>query len=151
MSAKTAAPPAPAGGAADVVYVLCLMQAAFLLLAGLGEMLLMGGNGLYFILPLAKVVLLLILAGRVVSGRRKATIALIVVQAITLAGFGLQLLGGLLPFVDFTVNLVGLLTNLALPIVVVVLCRRLLRSDRTPPTLPIPQDPYAAAPLQVTA
>ena len=42
------------GGLADVVYVICLMQASFLVLAGFGEVLLMGGNGAYLIAPLIK-------------------------------------------------------------------------------------------------
>ena len=71
---------------ADVVYVLCLMQAAFVLLAGLGEMLLMGGNPLYLLLPVAKMVVLFVFAAKVVSGRRWAMIGVIVVQAITLVG-----------------------------------------------------------------
>ena len=95
----------------DVVYVLCLMQVAFLLLAGLGELLLMGGNPAYLVLPVAKMVLLLVFATKVVKGRRWALVALIVLQVITLVGFGLQLVAGLLPMLDFTVNLVGLLTN----------------------------------------
>lgn len=126
-------PPAPAmtgamerGGAADVVYVLCLMQAGFVLLGGLGEMLLMGGNALYLIPPLAKMVVLFVFAAKVVTGRRWAVIALIVVQAMTLFGFGIQVVAGLLPWVDFTVNPVVLLTNLAMPVAVLYLCARLL-------------------------
>jgi hypothetical protein len=121
----------PEGGNADVVYVLCLMQATFVGLAGVGEVLLMGGNGLYLLVPLIKIALLVYLGARVVSGARKATIALMVVQGITLVGFFLQQVAGLLPFVDFTINLVGLLTNLALPVVVIVLCRYVLWARRT--------------------
>ena len=124
--------PAP-GGAMDVVYVLCLLQAAFLLLGGLGEQLLMGGNPLYLVLPVAKTVLLLILATKAVKGRRWALIWLIVVQAITLGGFAIQLLAGLLPMVDFTVNLVGLLTNLAMPAAALWLCHHQLRALRRVP------------------
>src|SRR5262245_36115305 len=109
------------GGAADVIYVLCLMQAGFLLLGGLGETLLMGGNPLYLLPPLVKVVLLLVFAAKVVSGRRWAVIALIVVHSMTLFGFWIQLGLGLLPWVDFTLNLVVLLTNLALPVTAIYL------------------------------
>lgn len=147
------------GGAADVVYVLCLMQAGFLLLAGLGEMLLMGGNALYLILPLAKMVVLLYLAAKVVTGRRWALISLTVVQALTLLGFGTQLVAGALPWVDFTINLVVLITNLAMPIAMLYLCAVLLPQRRpVPPAvtammrpLPVPQDPYAPAPLVTSA
>src|SRR4029078_12126746 len=52
------------GGRADIVYVLCLMQAAFLLLGALGELLLMGGSPLYLALPVVKIVLLLVLAAK---------------------------------------------------------------------------------------
>jgi hypothetical protein len=115
---------------ADVLYVLCLMQGAFLLLAGLGELLLMGGNPAYLLLPVAKLVLLLWLATKVVKGRRWAGITLIVVQVVTLLGYQLQMLGGaLLPIVDFTVNLVGLLTNLALPIAMIWLAVQVLTRD----------------------
>ncbi len=162
------------GGAADVVYVLCLMQAAFLLLAGLGEVLLMGGNPLYLGLPIAKMVVLFVFAAKVVSGRRWAMIALIVVQGITIVGFWLQVLAGLLPALDFTLNLVGLITNVGMPFAVVYLCATLI--SRIPETaasgatdcpcgLPAgaaypppmyqalypPQDPYAPAPLVTSA
>jgi hypothetical protein len=115
----------------DVIYVLSLMQGAFLLLAGLGELLLMGGNPLYLVLPLAKLVLMLWLATKVVKGRRWAVITMIVVQAVTLVGYQLQWVGGLLiPVVDFTVNLVGLLTNVGMPAAVIALCVGALRRPR---------------------
>src|SRR5262245_61693865 len=115
----------PHGGAADVVYVLCLMQAAFVLLAGLGGGLRMGGNPLYLALPIAKMVVLFVFATKVVSGRRWAMIALIVVQGITIVGFWLQVVAGLLPMLDFTLNLVGLITNVGMPFAVIYLCARL--------------------------
>ena len=118
----------------DVIYVLSLMQGAFLLLAGLGELLLMGGNPLYLVLPAAKLVLMLWLATKVVKGRRWAVITMIVVQTVTLVGFQLQWLGGLLiPALDFTVNLVGLLTNLGMPAAVIALCVGALRRPRVVP------------------
>jgi hypothetical protein len=162
------------GTAADVVYMVCLMQAAFVLLGGLGEVLLMGGNPLYLVLPVVKVVLLLVFATKVVSGRRWAMVALIVVQGVTLVGFWLQVAAGMLPWVDFTVNLVGLLTNVVLPAAVLYLCARLLAAARAAarvvsgviyrplpagptgpawpvgPAWPMPQDPYAPAPLITT-
>jgi hypothetical protein len=113
-------------GAAEIVYVLCLMQATFLLLGGLGEVLLMGGNPLYLVMPLAKMVLLFVFAAKVLAGRRWALIAVIVLQGITLSGFWLQVGAGMLPWVDFTINLVGLITNLAMPAAIVYLCATLL-------------------------
>ncbi len=129
--------PLPAGGAADVVYVLCLMQAAFLLLAGLGEVLLMGGNPLYLGLPIAKMVVLFVFAAKVVSGRRWAMIALLVVQGITIVGFWLQVLAGMLPALDFTLNLVGLITNVGMPFAVIYLCATLIaRVPKLPRRVP---------------
>jgi hypothetical protein len=122
--------PPERGGPADVVYVLCLMQVAFLVLAALGEMLLMGGNPAYLVLPLVKVVTLLVVATKVVKGRRWAMITMIVIQGVTLAGFWLALIAGILPWVDDTVNLVGLLTNLAMPAVIVYLCAALIARRR---------------------
>jgi len=115
------------GGPADIVYVLCLLQAAFGLLAALGEVLLMGGNPLYLLVPLAKAVLLVVLAAKAVTGRRWALVALIVVSAMTLVAFWLQLGAALLPGVGLTVNLVGLTTTVALPVAVIVLCGQSLR------------------------
>lgn len=115
---------------ADVVYVLVLLQVAFVLLAALGEVLLMGGNGAYLLLPVIKSVVLLVLATKTVSGRRWAMITLVVLQAVTLTGFVIQLLIGLSPALDFTVNLVGLLTGVLLPVVILVNCWRMARRVR---------------------
>ena len=140
------------GGALDVVYVLSLMQVAFLLLAAVGEQLLMGGNPAYLVVPLIKIVLLLLFATKALRARRWALRGLVVLQWITLAGFGLQLVGGLLPMVDFTVNLVVLLTNLLLPVAVIWLCRPELRAlkqerkaARAVRMYPVPQDPFVPA------
>lgn len=143
------------GGVADVLRVLCLMQAAFLLLAGLGEVLMMGGNVAYLVAPVAKMVLLLVVVAKVAKGRRWATITLIVVQAMTLVGLTIQQLIGLLPGLDYSVNLVGLVSNLALPVTVIYLCALLLDRGRKPlpgfPPVaygyPVPVDPYAPAEL----
>lgn len=121
------------GNAADVVYVLCLMQAAFLLLAGLGETVLMGADPVYLVLPVAKMALLFVLAAKVVSGRTWALITMIVVQGATIVGFWLQLAAGLIPQLTVTVNLVGLLTNLALPFGVICLCAAMLAAHRGAP------------------
>jgi hypothetical protein len=119
-------PQAERGGPADVLYVLCLMQAGFLLLAGLGETLLMG-NGLYLVLPVAKATFVIVLAAKATRGRRWALIGLIVLQGITLLGFWIQVAIGLTPWVDFTVNLAVLITNVALPAGLIYLAARLLR------------------------
>jgi hypothetical protein len=148
MSVVAAPSRAPSGDGIDVVYVLSLLQVSFLLLAGVGEVLLMGGNPLYLFLPVVKSALLLLFAAAALRRRRWALRGLVVLAWITLVGFGLQLVAHLLPWVDFSVNLVGLLTNLALPIAVIWLCRPELvaikRARRAAKVLTVPQDPYAA-------
>ncbi|HEX6870106.1 MAG TPA: hypothetical protein VF163_03320 [Micromonosporaceae bacterium] len=121
------------GDRADVIYVLCLLEVGFLLLAALGEVLLMGGNPAYLAVPLAKSALLVLLAATALRNRRWALIALLVLHVLTLVGFWLQLAAAMLPFVTATVNLVGLLTNLALPVIVITLAARLLAAGRTVP------------------
>jgi hypothetical protein len=113
-------------GTVDVIFVFCLMQAVFVLLVGVGEALLMGGSPAYLVTALIKAALLVLLAVKVVSGRRWALILLTVLQAMTLYGFWLQLLVGLLPWLAYTVNLVGLLTNVAMPATIAYLCARQL-------------------------
>jgi hypothetical protein len=120
------------GGPADVMYVLCLLQAGFLLLGGIGETLLMG-NGLYLVVPVAKAVAVLVLGAWAAKSRRWALVALIVVQGITLIGFWIQIAAGLTPWVDFTVNLAVLLTNVAMPAAVVYLAGGLLARTRPAP------------------
>src|SRR5258706_4412301 len=135
-----------AGGGLDVVYVLSLMQVTFVLLAAVGEELLMGGSPAFLVMPFVKVALLLVFATKALRRRRWALRGLLVLEWITVAGFVLQLIGGLLPMIDFTVNLVGLLTNLLLPVVVIWLCRPYLvaikKARRAARTYPVPQDPY---------
>jgi len=137
----------PSGAPVDIVYVLCLLQAGFVLLGALGEVLLMGGNGAYLVLPVAKLVVLIWLATNAVSGRRWAMTTLIVLQSITLAGFAVQLLLSLVPAIGLTVNLVGLASNVVLPVALIVLCVRSRPPKRTKEALPVPQDPYAPAPI----
>jgi len=98
-------------GVTDVLYVLVLLQSSFLILGALGELLLMGGNPAYLIVPLAKMVLLIVLALKVASGRRWAAIAMIVVQGVTLVAFWLQVAVGLTPWVDASVTLTGRTKN----------------------------------------
>jgi hypothetical protein len=114
----------------DIVYVLSLMQVAFLLLAAAGEVVLMGGNGSYLLLPVVKSTLLIIFATCALRHRRWALRALVVLAWITLAGVVAQALIGLFPAVDYTLNLVGLMTNVAMPVAVIWLCRPHLRRIR---------------------
>jgi hypothetical protein len=148
-----AEPAAPAhGGPADVVYVLTLLQVAAGLLAMLGELLLMGGRLFYLPVPLAKAVLLLVLAAKISGGRRWAMIAMIINEGLAVLGFWAGALIGMLPQLDHTITLVGLLTGLALPVGVTYLCVTLLartprRRRPAPPVRPMcPGPPQRPAP-----
>jgi hypothetical protein len=116
-----------AGGAADVAYVLLLLQAALGVLATLGLLLLMGGNPVYLVVGFGGPVLLIILAGGVARRRRWALFTVAILEVVSLGAYYLNLLVGLLPQVDVTVNLVGLLAQVALPIAIVWQCLRVLR------------------------
>ncbi|HET8659287.1 MAG TPA: hypothetical protein VFM55_09850 [Micromonosporaceae bacterium] len=123
---RPAVPAAAArGGPADVVYLLLLLQAGFGLVAMLGGLLLMG-NPVYLLAPVAKAVTLFVLATKVVSGRRWAWITVLVLEGLGLVGFWLSLLGGLLPMLTRTVTLTGLLTEVGIPVVVIYFCARTL-------------------------
>ena len=115
------AAPAP-GGPADVVFVLLLLQAAMGLLATLGLTVIMGVNLVYALVPSIKPILLLVLARRLVRGRRGAVAFIIAIEAVSLAGYALNLLVGFAPQVDVTVNLITVLSNVALPMAILVLC-----------------------------
>ena len=117
-------------GLADVVYVICLMQASFLALAGVGEVLLMGGNGAYLIVPLVKAATLVWLAAKVVRLRRWALITLIVLQALTLAAIPVQFVIGLAPVVDFSPSLVELVTGIFVPMAVIAMSALLIGQRR---------------------
>jgi len=118
------------GGLADVVYVICLMQASFLALAGVGEVLMMGGNGAYLIVPLVKAATLVWLAAKVVRLRRWALITLIVLQALTLAAIPVQFVIGLAPVVDFSPSLVELVTGIFVPMAVIAMSALLIGQRR---------------------
>ncbi|HTJ35120.1 MAG TPA: hypothetical protein VL738_17970 [Dactylosporangium sp.] len=105
-----------------VARSLLALQAALELTATLGLVLLSGP--LATIGPLLHAAFLLVLAAKV--HRRWAQYAVIAAEGLALAGFQLQQLLGLLPQLDATVNLAGLLTTLALPAVLAVLAVRLL-------------------------
>jgi hypothetical protein len=124
--------PAPVvrGSGMDIVYVLTLIQVGSVLLAAVGEVLLMGGNGAYLLIPVVKSVLLLVFATGAVRRRRWALRALVVLSWVTLSGFVLQLLVGLVAPVEFTVNIVDLMTTVGIPVAVIWLCRPQLRAIR---------------------
>ncbi len=118
------------GGRADVAYVLLLGQAALGMLASLGVLLLMAGNPVYLVAPLLHATLLFVLASFVARRRRWAWWGVVVLEALSLAGFALNLLIGLLPQVDMTLNLVGLLTQVGLPAALLWQCVHLLAEGK---------------------
>ncbi len=109
----------------DVVFVLLLVQAGAGLLAAMGELVVMG-SPLYLAAPLLKAVAVIVVASGVARGRLWAGIAAIGVQWLGLLGLWFGLVLGLVPGLDPTITVVGLLTEVALPVAVIVLCARLI-------------------------
>ena len=131
--------PERADDRSTVVFVLLLLQGAIGIVAGLGLLIFSGGNPLAILSGFAKPAFLFVLgAGAVRSTRevarrwtRKATM---IVEGLSLLSFLANAVIGLLDEVDFTINLVTLITNVALPIAVIVL----LSNDRTRPQIAPP-------------
>jgi uncharacterized membrane protein len=106
------------------------VQVAAGLLAMAGAVIMTGGNPVYAVVPLLKAVAMLLVAGAVRRrGRRWALITLIVVELMTVVGFWISALAGLLRELDHTVNLVGLLTGIGLPVAICWLCAQLLAAQ----------------------
>ncbi|MBB5873956.1 membrane-associated HD superfamily phosphohydrolase [Allocatelliglobosispora scoriae] len=129
------------GGPADLARLLLLLQAGFVLVAMLGEIALMA-SPIYAVLPIAKAALLLVLARTVAACRRWAMITTMAVQVLGLIGFWIGVLLGLLPQLDRTITLTGLITEVALPVALIVVCARLLsatprrrKAALVPPTM----------------
>ena len=139
------------GGPGEVVYVLLLVQATAGLLASVGELLLMG-TPLYAALPVAKAAVLAVLAGKILRGRRWAVVTTIVLQWLGLLGVWLGVLIGLLPGLAPSITVVSLLTEVALPIAVILLCARLVGARLVDARLPAPPGAAMAhtQPLAVT-
>src|SRR5213596_2238183 len=100
-------------GYAHLALVLVLLQAGLTGLAMLGEVLVMGGNPLYLTVPLAHAALLVVAGGAI--RRTWGAVTLIVLESLSLFGCWLSVAVGVLPWVVYPVNLVGLLTDLGLP------------------------------------
>ena len=112
-------------GRAEVARLLLLMTAGLTLLAMLGEIVLMASPW-YAAAPVIKSILLMVLARKIAALRRWAMITTIVVSGVALTGFSLSSLVGLFPQVDHTITLTGLITEVALPITLIVLSAQLL-------------------------
>jgi hypothetical protein len=110
----------------DVIHVLLLLQGAIGVLGGLAMLLFMGGNPLVLPVTLGTPLLLLVVAAGVVRRLRWAFSVATAIQALTLLGFVVSFLFGLLAIVDFSINLLTLVTNVAMPVALI----RLLRSAK---------------------
>ncbi len=108
----------------DVIYILLLLQGAMGLLSGTAMFLFMAGNPSSWPLALGVPLLLFVVAVGVTRGNRWARRAAITAQAIVMLGFGASFLLGLLPQVDMSFNLMTLLTNVVMPVTLIVLLRR---------------------------
>jgi hypothetical protein len=126
----------PRQGRAELVRLLLLMTAGFTLLAMFGDIVLMASPW-YAVVPVGKAVLLMVLARKVAALRRWALITTVVVAALGLTGFVGSTLIGLLPTLDHTLTLTGLITQIALPITLIVLCAQLLTA--TAKHRPVPE------------
>jgi hypothetical protein len=125
-------PPSSPGGRdwGDVILVALLVQAASSLVAALGFVMVALFMGTlpafagYALLVVGRPLLLIGLAPGTARGRRWQRRAVLAIEYMTLAGFALNLLLGLLPQLGTQVTLVSLLTNVALPAAVIVLLWR---------------------------
>jgi hypothetical protein len=113
-----------------LLYVAALFEGGQVLLAGAGQTVAMGGNGLYLLFGALLAVGYAVAAGAVARGRRWGRRALVGAEWVRLAGFAVSVLAGLLPWVESTVTLTGLLDGVVLPIAVILLARRVLPPAR---------------------
>jgi hypothetical protein len=108
----------------EVVHVLLLLQGAMGLLSGAAMLIFMGGNPIALPLALGVPVLIFVLAAGVVRGWRWARKTAVILQWLILVAFGLSFLLGLLAALDFSINLMTLITNVALPVALIRLLPR---------------------------
>jgi hypothetical protein len=125
-------------GHRHLLLVLALLQAALGLLAGLGQLLFVAGNPAYLAVPLIRAALLVTAAA---VGRRWGMVTIVVLEGLSLTGFWVSAAVGVLPWVDSTVNPVGLLANVALPGAMTYLAVRLLAAAPARPAPPLPAPP----------
>jgi hypothetical protein len=108
----------------EVAHVLLLLQGAMGLLSGAAMLIFMGGNPIALPLALGVPLLLFVLAAGVVRGWRWARKTAVILQSLILLAFILSFLLGLLAQLDFSINLMTLITNVALPVALIRLLRR---------------------------
>ena len=145
------------GGHRHLLFVLALLQAGMGLLAALGQLLFTGANPLYLAVPLGRAALLVTAAAAAAAGRRWGPVAVIVLEGLSVFGFWLSGLVGLLSWVDDTVTMTGLLGNLLLPGAMLYLAVRvlMLAGAGSPPLVtvagPPPSRPLPGPPMPVPA
>lgn len=110
-------------GQTAVLHVVLLMQASMGLLSGAAMLLFMGGNPLAIPIALGVPLLLFVLAAGVARRRRWARRGAYTIEVLILLGFLVGFLLGLLAAIDFTITVMTLVTNLAVPIVAIGLLR----------------------------
>jgi hypothetical protein len=109
--------------------MLLFTQAALGILATLGIVVIMHGWLVYAVFPLLHVALLIVVASGVARGWRWTWWAAVVLETLSLTGYLVNLWLGLLPQIDVTLTLVGLLTSVGLPVAVLWQAVRLLEAD----------------------
>ena len=119
-------------GHRHLLLVLALLQAGAGLLAALGQLLFTGANPVYLAAPLGRAALLMTAAAAAAAGRRWGPVAVIVLEGLSVFGFWLSGLVGMLPWVDDTVTMTGLLANLLLPAAMLLLAVRVLAATGAP-------------------
>ena len=120
----------------EVLHVLLLLQGAIGVLGGLAMLLFMGANPLVMPISLGTPILLFVVAAGMVRRRRWAFKAARVVQILLLVGFALSFLIGLLAAVDFSINLLTIITNVVMPFAMIRLLRRSSNLMARPESLP---------------
>jgi hypothetical protein len=130
-------------GHRHLLLVLALLQAALGLLAALGQLLFVAGNPAYLAVPVIRAALLVTAAA---VGRRWGMVAIVVLEGLSVTGFWVSAAVGLLPWVDTTVNPVGLLANVVLPGAMTYLAARILAAAPARPAPPLPPAVVPAVP-----
>ena len=118
--------------AGDVMYVLLLVQGAIGLLSGLAMLLFMHGNPLVWPVALGTPVLLFVLAGGVARNRRRSRRWASIIEWVILIGFMFSVLLSALPQLDFSFNLLTLITNVIVPVTLIKMLRRARAHDEAP-------------------
>jgi hypothetical protein len=138
-------------GHRHLLFVLALLQAGMGLLAAAGQLLFTGANPLYLAAPLGRAALLVTAAAAATAGRRWGPVAVIVLEGLSVFGFWLSGLVGLLPWVDDTVTMTGLLGNVVLPGAMLYLAVRVLAVRVPAVQVPAVQVPAGGVPAATGA